>query len=104
MQHEVAGSRAGSEDTIAFLEKHEYKVVPSVSNKFMVDVKRPSNDVIMALRKEGGRWSRLAHFGPRDRGWYPRKQRSGPRLFSIRRIASRAALPRSLYVSKSPPV
>jgi histidinol-phosphate/aromatic aminotransferase/cobyric acid decarboxylase-like protein len=49
------------EDTIAFLEKHEYKVVPSVSNKFMVDVKRPSNDVIMALRKEkvyiGRPWS-----------------------------------------------
>jgi histidinol-phosphate aminotransferase len=40
------------EDTLAFLEKHGYKVVPSVSNKFMVDTKRPASDVIMAMRKE----------------------------------------------------
>ena len=40
------------EDTLAFLEKHGYKVVPSVSNKFMVDTKRPAKDVIMAMRKE----------------------------------------------------
>ncbi len=40
------------EDTLAFLEKHGYKTVPSVSNKFMVDVKRPATEVIMALRNE----------------------------------------------------
>lgn len=40
------------EDTLAFLQKHGYKVVPSVSNKFMVDTKRPATDVIMAMRKE----------------------------------------------------
>jgi histidinol-phosphate aminotransferase len=40
------------EDTLAFLEKNGYKTVPSVSNKFMVDVKRPATEVIMALRKE----------------------------------------------------
>lgn len=40
------------EDTLAFLEKHGYKVVPSVSNKFMVDTKRPATDVITAMRKE----------------------------------------------------
>jgi len=40
------------EDTLAFLEKNGYKTVPSVSNKFMVDVRRPAQDVIMALRKE----------------------------------------------------
>jgi histidinol-phosphate aminotransferase len=40
------------EDTMGFLEKNGYKTVTSVSNKFMVDVKRPAQDVIMALRKE----------------------------------------------------
>jgi histidinol-phosphate aminotransferase len=40
------------EENLAFLEKHGYKTVPSVSNKFMVDVRRPALDVIMALRKE----------------------------------------------------
>jgi histidinol-phosphate aminotransferase len=40
------------EENLAFLEKHGYKVVPSVSNKFMVDTKRPAQEVIMALRKE----------------------------------------------------
>lgn len=39
-------------DTISFLEKNGYKVVPSVSNKFMVDTGKPANDVIMALRTE----------------------------------------------------
>ena len=28
-------------DVLAFLDKHEFKYIPSVSNKFMVDVKRP---------------------------------------------------------------
>jgi len=40
------------EDTLAFLDKKGYKVVPSVSNKFMVDVRRPAQEVIMAMRKE----------------------------------------------------
>jgi histidinol-phosphate aminotransferase len=40
------------EENLAFLEKHGYKTVPSVSNKFMVDTRRPATDVIMALRKE----------------------------------------------------
>jgi len=40
------------EDTLAFLDKHGFKTVPSVSNKFMVDTKRPATDVIMAMRKE----------------------------------------------------
>jgi len=40
------------EDTLAFLDKHDFHYVPSVSNKFMVDVKRPGEDVILALRKE----------------------------------------------------
>lgn len=40
------------EDTLAFLDKHEFHYVPSVSNKFMVDVKRPGEEVILALRKE----------------------------------------------------
>jgi histidinol-phosphate/aromatic aminotransferase/cobyric acid decarboxylase-like protein len=40
------------EDVLAFLDKHRFSYVPSVSNKFMVDVKRPGNDVVLALRKE----------------------------------------------------
>jgi histidinol-phosphate aminotransferase len=40
------------EDTLAFLDKHGFKTVTSVSNKFMVDTKRPAQDVIMAMRKE----------------------------------------------------
>jgi histidinol-phosphate aminotransferase len=40
------------EDTMAFLDKHGYKTVTSVSNKFMVDTKRPAQDVINAMRKE----------------------------------------------------
>jgi histidinol-phosphate aminotransferase len=40
------------DNTIAFLEKHNFKVVPSLSNKFMVDTKRPTKDAIAALRKE----------------------------------------------------
>jgi histidinol-phosphate aminotransferase len=48
------------EDTMAFLDKHGYKTVTSVSNKFMVDTKRPADDVIMAMRKEnvyiGRKW------------------------------------------------
>ena len=40
------------EDVFAFLDKHKFAYVPSVSNKFMVDVKRPGNEVVMALRQE----------------------------------------------------
>jgi histidinol-phosphate/aromatic aminotransferase/cobyric acid decarboxylase-like protein len=39
-------------DVLAFLDKHGFEYVPSVSNKFMVNVKRPGDDVIMAMRKE----------------------------------------------------
>ena len=40
------------EDTLNFLTAKGFTVVPSVSNKFMVDVKQPGNDVIMKLREE----------------------------------------------------
>jgi histidinol-phosphate/aromatic aminotransferase/cobyric acid decarboxylase-like protein len=40
------------EDVFAFMDKHKFKYVPSVSNKFMVDVGKPGNDIILALRKE----------------------------------------------------
>ena len=39
-------------DVLSFLDKHNFKYVPSVSNKFMVDVKRPGNEIIEAMRKE----------------------------------------------------
>jgi histidinol-phosphate/aromatic aminotransferase/cobyric acid decarboxylase-like protein len=39
-------------DVLAFMDKHGFKYVPSVSNKFMVDVGRPGNEVAMAMRKE----------------------------------------------------
>ena len=39
-------------DVLAFLDKHNFKYVPSVSNKFMVDVKRPGGEIIDALRIE----------------------------------------------------
>ena len=48
--------RDGQEHTTAelikSLEKHGFKTVPSVSNKFMVDTRRPAMDVITAMRKE----------------------------------------------------
>ena len=40
------------EDVLAFLDKNKFKYVPSVSNKFMVDVGRPGGQIIEALRKE----------------------------------------------------
>jgi histidinol-phosphate aminotransferase len=40
------------ESTIAFLEKKGFKVIPSVSNKFMVDTRKPTRDAIATLRKE----------------------------------------------------
>ncbi len=39
-------------DTLAFLAKNNYHYVPSVSNCFMVDTKRPGNEIVMAMRKE----------------------------------------------------
>lgn len=45
----IADTRA---ETFAFLERHGFSYVPSVSNKFMVDVKRPGDQVVQALRKE----------------------------------------------------
>jgi histidinol-phosphate aminotransferase len=40
------------EDTFAFLDKHNFHYVPSVSNKFMVDTKRPGREVIDAMARE----------------------------------------------------
>jgi histidinol-phosphate aminotransferase len=40
------------EDTFNFLEKNNYKYIPSVSNCFMVDTGRPGMEVVMAMRKE----------------------------------------------------
>ncbi len=40
------------EQTFNFLEKNKFHYVPSVSNCFMVDVKRPADEVVLAMRKE----------------------------------------------------
>ena len=40
------------EDTLAFLDKHNFKYVPSLSNKFMVDTKRPGGEVVSAMQAE----------------------------------------------------
>ena len=40
------------EDVFSYLEKNKFTYVPSVSNCFMVDVKRPGNEVVLAMRKE----------------------------------------------------
>ena len=39
-------------DCLAFLEDHHFNFVPSVSNKIMVDVKRPAGEIVQAMRKE----------------------------------------------------
>jgi histidinol-phosphate aminotransferase len=39
-------------NVLAFLDKHNFQYVPSVSNKFMVNVHRPGGEIIEALRKE----------------------------------------------------
>jgi histidinol-phosphate/aromatic aminotransferase/cobyric acid decarboxylase-like protein len=39
-------------DTFNFLEQKRFSFVPSVSNCFMVDVKRPGREIITALQKE----------------------------------------------------
>ncbi len=44
----VADTRA---ETFAFLDKNSFKYVPSVSNKFMLDVRRPGGEVISAMRE-----------------------------------------------------
>jgi histidinol-phosphate/aromatic aminotransferase/cobyric acid decarboxylase-like protein len=50
-------------DVLAFLDKHSFQYVPSVSNKFMVNVNKPGEEVIMAMRKEkvyiGRVWSSM---------------------------------------------
>ena len=45
----IAGVR---ENVFEFLDKHNFQYVPSVSNKFMVNVNRPGGEIIDALRKE----------------------------------------------------
>jgi histidinol-phosphate/aromatic aminotransferase/cobyric acid decarboxylase-like protein len=40
------------DNTVAFLTSKGFKVVPSVSNKFMVDTHKPTREAIAALRKE----------------------------------------------------
>ncbi len=40
------------EDTLAFLDKHKFRFVPSISNCFMVDTGRPGEQIILALRTE----------------------------------------------------
>ena len=39
-------------DVLDFLDQHNFKCVPSVSNCFMVDTRRPSREVISALARE----------------------------------------------------
>jgi histidinol-phosphate/aromatic aminotransferase/cobyric acid decarboxylase-like protein len=39
-------------DVFAFMDKHKFSYVPSVSNKFMVDVKKPGRQVLEAMIKE----------------------------------------------------
>ena len=40
------------EDVFAFLTKNNFKFVPSVSNKFMMDTGRPGREIIAAMQKE----------------------------------------------------
>jgi len=40
------------EDVLAWMDKHNFTYVPSESNKFMVDVKRPGNEVVKAMATE----------------------------------------------------
>jgi histidinol-phosphate aminotransferase len=40
------------EDTFAFLEKHNFKFFPSVSNCFMLDGKRPGMELVKAMAHE----------------------------------------------------
>jgi histidinol-phosphate/aromatic aminotransferase/cobyric acid decarboxylase-like protein len=40
------------EDVFNWLSKHNYSFVPSESNKFMVDVKRPGGQIVRAMAAE----------------------------------------------------
>ncbi|MBV8819341.1 MAG: pyridoxal phosphate-dependent aminotransferase [Acidobacteriaceae bacterium] len=40
------------EDVFTWMDKKNYKYVPSVSNKFMVDTGRPGNEIVKAMAKE----------------------------------------------------
>jgi histidinol-phosphate aminotransferase len=40
------------ENVFEFMDKNKFHYVPSESNCFMVDVKRPGNEVVMAMRKD----------------------------------------------------
>jgi histidinol-phosphate aminotransferase len=40
------------EDVFSFLDKHKFSYIPSVSNCFMIDVKRPGREIITAMAKE----------------------------------------------------
>ena len=40
------------EDVFSFLEKNNFAFVPSVSNCFMLDVKRPAKQFVKAMQKE----------------------------------------------------
>jgi histidinol-phosphate/aromatic aminotransferase/cobyric acid decarboxylase-like protein len=40
------------QDVLAFLDQHEFQYIPSVSNKFMVNVRRPGREIIQAMMKE----------------------------------------------------
>lgn len=40
------------EDVFSYLEKNKFKYVPSVSNKFMVDVGRPGQEIVKAMQAE----------------------------------------------------
>ena len=46
------GLKRVREDTFAFLEKHNVGFVPSVSNCFMLDAKRPGAELVKAMAKE----------------------------------------------------
>ena len=39
-------------DVLSFLDAHGFEYIPSVSNKFMVNVRRPGREIIDALMKE----------------------------------------------------
>ncbi len=45
----IADSR---EETFSFLAKNKFTFVPSVSNCFMIDVKRPGGQIVQAMAKE----------------------------------------------------
>ena len=40
------------DDVFAWMDKHNFQYVPSVSNKFMVDVRRPGMQVVEAMRQD----------------------------------------------------